>query len=188
SGPPACSTMTARMSRPYPRRRRRSVGGTPYSATVSTRPAGTGTPADTPTSPWPALWAPVNGFFMILVDTTIVSVATPALMASFDADVNEVLWVTSGYLLGYAVPLLVTGRLGDRVGPRQVYLVGLTVFTLASFWCGLSGALGTDIGWLVAGRVVQGLGASTMTPQTMAVITRTFPAERRGQAMALWGA
>ena len=155
---------------------------------MSTRTAGTGTPADTPTSPWPALWALVIGFFMILVDTTIVSVATPALMASFDADVNEVLWVTSGYLLGYAVPLLVTGRLGDLVGPRRVYLVGLAVFTLASFWCGLSGTLDTTIGWLVAGRVVQGLGASMMTPQTMAVITRTFPAERRGQAMALWGA
>jgi EmrB/QacA subfamily drug resistance transporter len=140
------------------------------------------------TSPWPALWALVIGFFMILVDSTIVSVATPALLGAFDASVNEVMWVTSAYLLAYAVPLLITGRLGDRVGPRRVYLTGLTVFTLASLWCGLTGELGLGIDALVAARVVQGLGASMMTPQTMSVITRTFPAERRGSAMALWGA
>ncbi len=121
---------------------------------------------------------------MILVDSTIVSVATPALMQAFDTDINGVLWVTSGYLLAYAVPLLITGRLGDRVGPRRVYLTGLVMFTLGSLACGLVGSLGG----LVAARVVQGLGASLMTPQTMAVITRIFPATRRGGAMALWGA
>jgi EmrB/QacA subfamily drug resistance transporter len=135
-------------------------------------------------NPWPALWALVLGFFMILVDTTIVSVATPAIMADLGAGVDGVVWVTSGYLLAYAVPLLITGRLGDRFGPRNVYLVGLAIFTLASLWCGLTDSLG----WLVAARVVQGLGAALMTPQTMAVITRTFPADSRGQAMGLWGA
>ena len=135
-------------------------------------------------SPWPALWALVLGFFMILVDATIVSIATPALMAAFGADVDSVAWVTSAYLLAYAVPLLITGRLGDRFGPKRCYLVGLTVFTLASLWCGLTGS----IGGLVLARVVQGLGASLMSPQTMAVITRTFPAEQRGSAMSLWGA
>ncbi|XVX21380.1 DHA2 family efflux MFS transporter permease subunit [Actinomycetota bacterium] len=137
-----------------------------------------------PDNPWPALWALVLGFFMILVDSTIVSVATPALMSAFDADINSVLWVTSAYLLAYAVPLLITGRLGDRIGPKWVYLAGLTLFTLSSLWCGLTGS----IGGLVTARVVQGLGASLMTPQTMSVITRTFPPERRGSAMALWGA
>jgi len=134
--------------------------------------------------PWPALWAMVIGFFMILVDNTIVSVATPAIRADLDTDYNSVIWVTSAYLLAYAVPLLVTGRLGDRFGPKNMYLLGLTIFTLASLWCGLTGS----IEMLIVARVVQGFGAALITPQTMAVITRTFPAAKRGGAMALWGA
>jgi EmrB/QacA subfamily drug resistance transporter len=139
---------------------------------------------DTSANPWPALWALVLGFFMILVDSTIVFVAVRAIMEGLHTDVNGVLWVTSGYLLAYAVPLLITGRLGDRYGPKNLYLIGLVLFTASSAWCGFTGS----IGMLVAARVFQGLGASLMTPQTMAVITRTFRADRRGQAMALWGA
>nr|WP_293782344.1 DHA2 family efflux MFS transporter permease subunit [uncultured Aeromicrobium sp.] len=126
----------------------------------------------------------VIGFFMILVDSTIVSVATPAIRDALDTDYNTVIWVTSAYLLAYAVPLLITGRLGDRFGPKRVYLSGLTVFTVASLWC----ALTSSVEILILARVLQGLGASLMTPQTMSVITRTFPAHSRGRAMALWGA
>ncbi|WP_414684173.1 MFS transporter [Microbacterium sp.] len=137
-------------------------------------------------SPWAALWALVIGFFMILVDTTIVSVANPAIKAALDPDTNNldnVVWVTSAYLLAYAVPLLITGRLGDRFGPKTIYLVGLSVFTLASLGCGLSATLEM----LIVFRAAQGLGAALMTPQTMAIITRTFPPNRRGAAMGLWG-
>ncbi len=109
-----------------------------------------------PASPWPALWAMVIGFFMILVDSTIVSVATPAIQENLHASVDSVVWVTSAYLLAYAVPLLITGRLGDRLGPGRVYLVGLTIFTMASLWCGFTDSIGA----LVAARVVQGFGAS----------------------------
>lgn len=137
-----------------------------------------------PTKPWPALWALVLGFFMILVDSTIVSIANPAIMRDLDADITEVIWVTSAYLLAYAVPLLVTGRLGDRFGPKRIYLIGLVVFTLSSLWCGLS----DSIEMLILARVVQGLGAALMTPQTMAVITRIFAPQKRGAAMAIWGA
>lgn len=136
------------------------------------------------TRPWPALWALCLGFFMILIDTTIVSVATPAIMTGLNADINDVIWVTSGYLLAYAVPLLITGRLGDRFGPKNLYLTGLVVFTATSVWCGLSGT----IEMLIIARVFQGLGAAMMTPQTMAVITRIFPPDRRGAAMGMWGA
>ncbi|GAB3713291.1 DHA2 family efflux MFS transporter permease subunit [Mariniluteicoccus flavus] len=137
-----------------------------------------------PANPWPGMWALVLGFFMILVDSTIVTVAMPAIMHGLGADLGGVVWVTSAYLLAYAVPLLITGRLGDRFGPKRLYLTGLTVFTAASVWCGLSGS----IEMLILARVAQGFGAAMMSPQTMAIITRTFPPERRGAAMGLWGA
>ncbi len=144
------------------------------------------TPNDQDVAPgaWPALWAMAAGFFMIMIDTTIVSVSIPSIMRAFNTDVAKVIWVSSAYLLAYAVPLLITGRLGDRYGPKKMYLAGLAVFTLTSLWCGLS----TSIESLIAARAVQGLGAALMSPQTMAVITRTFPATRRGAPMALWGA
>jgi EmrB/QacA subfamily drug resistance transporter len=133
--------------------------------------------------PWPALWALIAGIFMILVDTTIVSVATDAIWVDLKTDLNSVIWVTSGYLLAYVVPLLLAGRLGDMFGPKRLYLIGLVIFTAASAWCGVS----HNVGMLIEARVVQGLGAALMAPQTMAVITRTFPAHKRGAAMALWG-
>lgn len=134
-------------------------------------------------NPWAALGALCVGFFMILLDMTIVAVANPAITTHLNADVSKVIWVTSAYLLAYAVPLLVTGRLGDRIGPKNIYLAGLTVFTIASLACGLSGSINT----LIAARAVQGLGAALMAPQTMAVITRIFPAAKRGAAMGAWG-
>ena len=124
------------------------------------------------------------GFFMILVDATIVAVANPSIMDKLGASYDAVIWVTSAYLLAYAVPLLVAGRLGDRFGPKNLYLLGLTVFTAASLWCGLAGS----IGMLIAARVVQGIGAALLTPQTLSTITRIFPADRRGVAMSVWGA
>jgi len=133
--------------------------------------------------PWHALWALLVGFFMILVDATIVAVANPAIMARLGVGYDAVIWVTSAYLLAYAVPLLVAGRLGDRFGPKNVYLAGLAVFTLASLACGLAGSIET----LVAARVLQGIGAALLTPQTLSIITRTFPAQRRGVAMSVWG-
>ncbi|MBC9732720.1 DHA2 family efflux MFS transporter permease subunit [Nocardioides sp. zg-578] len=160
------------------------VHGAVFTELVTSTASTTAAPDASEKDPWPALFALCLGFFMILVDSTIVSVATPAIIEDLQADVNAVVWVTSAYLLAYAVPVLITGRLGDRFGPRRMYLIGLTVFTLASLWCGLTGS----IEGLVAARVVQGLGAAMITPQTMAIITRIFPAERRGKAMGLWGA
>ncbi len=83
------------------------------------------TPRARAANPWHALWALLVGFFMILVDATIVAVANPAIMAKFGVGYDAVIWVTSAYLLAYAVPLLVSGRLGDRYGPKNIYLLGL---------------------------------------------------------------
>jgi EmrB/QacA subfamily drug resistance transporter len=140
---------------------------------------------DMPANPWHALWAMLVGFFMILVDSTIVAVANPSIMDGLQiTDYDTVIWVTSAYLLAYAVPLLLAGRLGDRFGPKNLYIAGLAVFTVSSLWCGLAGS----IEMLIAARVVQGLGAALLTPQTLSTITRIFPPERRGVAMSLWGA
>lgn len=142
-------------------------------------------PTAVPENPWHALWAMLVGFFMILVDSTIVAVANPSIMDGLEiTDYDTVIWVTSAYLLAYAVPLLLAGRLGDRFGPKNLYIVGLAIFTASSLWCGLAGS----IEMLIAARVVQGLGAALLTPQTLSTITRIFPPERRGVAMSLWGA
>ena len=75
------------------------------------------------TNRWYALWAMMVGFFMIMGDSTIVAIANPTIMADLRIGYDTVVWVTSSYLLGYAVVLLVAGRLGDRFGPKNLYLI-----------------------------------------------------------------
>lgn len=135
-------------------------------------------------NPWNTLLAMMVGFFMIMVDSTIVAVANPTIMTELHTGYDAVIWVTSAYLLGYAAVLLVGGRLGDRFGPKNLYVTGLVVFILASLWCGLSDSAVV----LISARLVQGLGAGVLTPQTLATVTRVFPAERRGVAIGAWGA
>ena len=132
---------------------------------------------------WPALIALCIGFFMILLDQTIVSVATPVLQEDLGSSYNQIVWINSAYLLTFAVPLLFTARLGDRFGQRNVYILGMVIFTLSSLACGLS----ADANALIVARAAQGVGASLLTPQTMAVINRIFSRERRGAALGIWG-
>ena len=134
--------------------------------------------------PWRATWAIMVGVFIIVVDSGIVAVANPVIAAELHIGYNMVIWVTTAYLLAYTVPLLVAGRLGDRFGCKTLYLIGLAVFTAASLWCGLSGT----IGMLIAARVVQGIGAALLTPQTLAMLTRIHPPENLGVALSVWGA
>ncbi|WP_410661205.1 MFS transporter [Amycolatopsis sp. lyj-112] len=136
-----------------------------------------------PIRPWPALFALCLGFFMVMLDMTIVNVAVPSMVRELGTGLNAVIWVTSVYLLAYAVPILSAGRLGDRVGPKRVFVAGLAVFTGASLWCGLSGS----VEMLIAARALQGFGAALMTPQTTAFITHLFPPDKRGPAMGAWG-
>jgi EmrB/QacA subfamily drug resistance transporter len=138
----------------------------------------------TRTNPWGALAALCTGFFLIMMDTTIVTVAVPDMIEQLHTDLNGITWVTSIYLLAYAVPLLITGRLGDRWGRKPVFLAGMAVFTVASLWCGLAGSIES----LIAARALQGIGAAIMAPQTMAFISTLFPADRRGKALGVWGA
>ncbi|MDN6465273.1 MAG: DHA2 family efflux MFS transporter permease subunit [Corynebacterium casei] len=133
---------------------------------------------------WRALAALCLGFFMVLMDQTIVAVATPDIMANFDTEFDQVVWVTSIYLLCMVVPLLFTGRLGDRFGQARMFQLGITVFVLAA----LAASLAPNLAVLLIARAVQGLGAAILTPQTMAVINRIFPQDARGPALGVWGA
>src|SRR2546425_1301271 len=135
-------------------------------------------------NPWPVLLVTVLGFFMIMLDTTIVYVATPSILSSLHASFDQVLWVFNGYLLTYAVLLITAGRLGDLFGPRQLFALGLIVFTAASALCGLS----TDATQLIAARVLQGVGGAMIAPQTLTILMAIFPPERRGAAFGITGA
>jgi len=135
-------------------------------------------------NPWPVLLVTVLGFFMIMLDTTIVYVATPSILSSLHASLDQVLWVFNGYLLMYAVLLITAGRLGDLFGPRQLFAAGLIVFTAASALCGLS----QDANQLIAARVIQGVGAAMLAPQTLTILMAIFPPARRGAAFGITGA
>src|SRR3954451_23898977 len=92
-------------------------------------------------NPWAALSALCIGFFMIVLDMTIVAVANASIVVGLRTDVTQVVWVTSAYLLAFAVPLLLSGSLGDRYGPKKLYLAGLALFTAASLGCGVSDSI-----------------------------------------------
>ncbi|GGN46502.1 DHA2 family efflux MFS transporter permease subunit [Streptomyces fuscichromogenes] len=134
-------------------------------------------------NPWVVLTTLALGFYMTLLDLTIVNVAMPDIMADLGASLDQALWTVSAYALVLAVLLITAGRLGDLYGPRSLFLTGVVVFTLASVVCGLAQSPAE----LIATRAVQGLGAALMGPQTMALIVSVFPPERRGAAMGVWG-
>ncbi|MEE1825263.1 MFS transporter [Streptomyces sp. BE20] len=134
-------------------------------------------------NPWVAMFAICFTQAVVLLDTTAVNVAVPSLAEGLGAGVDQVLWMINAYLLSYAVLLVTGGRLGDLYGPRRMFLIGLAVFVLSSAACGIAQTPGQAI----AARVLQGVGGALQTPQAMAVITRMFPADRRGAAMGVWG-
>src|SRR4051794_5816204 len=92
------------------------------------------------------------GFFMVLLDVSIVTVALPTIQASLHASLADLQWVVDAYTLPFAVLLLTAGTLGDRYGRRRLFMVGLTIFIVGSGLCGLA----ADLTWLILGRVLQG--------------------------------
>jgi EmrB/QacA subfamily drug resistance transporter len=135
-------------------------------------------------NPWAVLLVVSLGFFMTLLDLTIVNIAVPDMITSLHASLDDILWVINAYALVLAVLVITSGRLGDLIGPRIMFAGGVSVFTLASAACGLA----PSPGWLIGFRAVQGLGAAMLMPQTLTIITNTFPANRRGAAFGVWGA
>jgi EmrB/QacA subfamily drug resistance transporter len=135
-------------------------------------------------SPWVILLVVSLGFFMTLLDLTIVNIAIPNMISKLHASLDDILWVINAYALVLAVLLITCGRLGDLFGQRKMFFAGVALFTLASAACGLS----PSAGYLIGFRAVQGLGAAMLMPQTLAILTMVFPPERRGAAFGIWGA
>ena len=124
------------------------------------------------------------GAFMALLDTTIVNVALPSMQSGLGAGPSQLEWVVSGYLLALGLTLIPAGRIGDRIGHHRMYVAGLTLFTLASLACGLA----QNPAQLVAGRVVQGLGAGAFFPAIAALIQLLYAGPARGRAFGALGA
>src|SRR5947209_5309024 len=135
------------------------------------------------TNPWIILIVLALGFFMILLDTTIVNVAIPSIIDGLHASLDQVLWILNAYILVYAVLLITAGRLGDMFGPKKLFISGMILFTLASMACGLA----QTPNQLILFRVIQAVGGALLTPQSLSLIASIFPPERRGAAFGLWG-
>ena len=144
-----------------------------------------GTPAP-PTAHDPrwALVVAILGSGMAFLDSTVVNVALPVMQRSLGATVSQLQWVVEAYALLLASLVLVGGALGDKLGRRAVFSVGVVMFAVASAACGAA----PRIGLLIAARAIQGAGAALLVPGSLALISASFPAEKRGAAIGTWSA
>jgi EmrB/QacA subfamily drug resistance transporter len=124
------------------------------------------------------------GLFMISLDGTVVNLAIPKIMLTFGANMSQVEWINNAYLLAFAMLLITLGRLGDSFGRRLMFMLGLVVFTIGSVFCGGAGS----VNQLIFCRVIQGIGAASMMPATLSLISANFEKKERGLAMGIWGA
>jgi EmrB/QacA subfamily drug resistance transporter len=139
-------------------------------------------PACAPTSrPW-ILAATILGSSMAFIDSTIVNVALPALQSTLHATVVDLQWVIESYGLFLSALILVGGALGDSVGPRAMFLLGVVGFALASVGCGFSSTIRTLLIW----RSVQGIAAAALVPGSLAIISTCFDEQSRGKAIGTW--
>lgn len=123
------------------------------------------------------------GFFMVLLDASIVIVALPTIQSNLHANLSDLQWTVDAYTLPFAALMLTAGTLGDRFGRKRIFLFGLVLFLIGSTFCGFAPTLG----WLLFGRVVQGVGAAALSPGSLAVLAAAFPEPRsRAQALGLW--
>jgi EmrB/QacA subfamily drug resistance transporter len=129
-------------------------------------------------SGWALLLASV-ATFMVALDTLVVSTALSTIRLDLGASIAQLEWTVNGYNLSFAVLLLTAAAIGDRFGRRRIFAAGLALFVAGSAAC----ALAPDVGWLIAARVAQGIGAAFVMPVALAVVSAAFPPERRGAAL-----
>jgi|SRR5579884_655726 len=134
---------------------------------------------------WKALAVVCAAFFMTVLDVSIVNVALPSIGRALDFSRDNLQWVVTAYAITFGGFLLLGGRSADLLGRRRVFLVGVVLFTLASFFCGLAWSETV----LVASRAVQGLGAAIISPAALSIVTTTFEeGAERNKALGIWGA
>jgi EmrB/QacA subfamily drug resistance transporter len=138
-------------------------------------------PLASPAGRW-LVAAAVLGSGIAFLDSTVVTVALPTIGRDLGAGLNGQQWVLDGYLLSLSALLLSGGAAGDRYGRRRVFVGGLVVFTVASVVCGLS----PTVGWLVAARLVQGVGAAALVPGSLALIDVGIRHDERARAVGIW--
>jgi EmrB/QacA subfamily drug resistance transporter len=131
---------------------------------------------------WWTLGALCFALFMIMLDNTIVNVALPAIQRDLGISRSELEWTVAAYALTFASLLLTGGKLGDLLGRRKIFLLGVGLFSLSSLFCGLSSGAGE----LIAARAAQGVGAALMMPATLSIISATFAPRERGTAIGIW--
>ncbi|WP_433566384.1 MFS transporter [Nocardia sp. CA-151230] len=139
--------------------------------------------ADAEAIPWTTISIVLTALFIAVLDSFIVVVAAPSIVADLHASAGEVQWVLAGYQLSYAVFIITATRLADLYGRKRIFLLGVAVFTLSSVAC----ALAPDADILIAARVVQGLGAALMVPQVFAYVTVLVPAAERHSVFGVLG-
>lgn len=140
-------------------------------------------PCSAPSRHW-TLVAAILGSSLAFIDGTVVNVALPAIQRVLGATTSDAQWVMESYALFLASLLLVGGVLGDRFGRKRIFMIGASLFTLASIGCSLSSAVEP----LIAARAVQGIGAALLVPGSLALISATFPQSERGAAIGTWSA
>lgn len=133
--------------------------------------------------PWLTLFSVAIGVMMVALDGTIVAIANPAIQKDLGATLADVQWITNGYLLALAVALITAGKLGDRFGHRQTFLIGIAGFAAASAAIGLS----DSIAFVIVFRVLQGLFGALLMPAALGLLRATFPAEKLNMAIGIWG-
>jgi EmrB/QacA subfamily drug resistance transporter len=132
---------------------------------------------------WFTLITVAVGVMMVALDGTIVAIANPAIATDLGATFADVQWITNAYFLALAVSLITAGKLGDRFGHRQTFLIGVTGFAVASGAIGLS----DSIALVITFRVFQGLFGALLMPAALGLLRATFPAERLNMAIGIWG-
>jgi DHA2 family multidrug resistance protein len=143
----------------------------------------TGVPHTYPKNKWLIAAAVTFGTLMGTIDTSIVNVALPHLRGTLSATVEEITWVSTGYVVASVIIMPLTAWLGARFGRKRIYLAGLVLFLIGSYFCGAARTLPM----LVFFRILQGLGAGALQPTEQAILRETFPPEEQGMAMGLYG-